>query len=55
MHVRPLADHIHADGHDVALAPGMAVTAEIKTGNRRVVSYVLDPVARFWGEGLRER
>jgi hemolysin D len=53
--IKPLADHIRADGRDVALTPGMAVTAEIKTGRRRVISYVLDPVARYWGEGLRER
>lgn len=53
--IRPLAEHIHADGHNVALTPGMAVTAEIKTGKRRVISYVLDPVARYWGEGLREK
>jgi hemolysin D len=33
----------------------MAVTAEIKTGRRRVISYLLDPVTRYWGEGLRER
>jgi hemolysin D len=53
--IAPLANHIHADGQDVALEPGMAVTAEIKTGKRRVISYLLDPVARYWGEGLRER
>ncbi len=53
--IRPLRAFIHADGRDAALAPGMAVTAEIKTGRRRVISYLLDPVLRYWGEGLRER
>ena len=53
--IRLVADHIHADRHDVALTPGMAVTTEIKTGKRRVISYVLDPVARYWDEGLKER
>ena len=53
--VRPLVNTIFVDGRDVALTPGMAVTAEIKTGKRRVIGYLLDPVMRYWGEGLRER
>ncbi len=40
--VRPLVDHMRVEGRDVALTPGMAVTAEIKTGRRRVISYLLD-------------
>ena len=53
--IRPLADHIRADGREVALTPGMAVTAEIKTGKRRVIEYVLDPVLRYRDESLGER
>jgi hemolysin D len=37
------------------LEPGMAVTAEIKTGQRRAISYVLSPLLRYKQEGLRER
>jgi len=37
------------------LEPGMAVTAEIKTGQRRVISYLLSPLLRYRQEGLRER
>jgi hemolysin D len=37
------------------LEPGMAVTAEIKTGQRRVISYLLSPLLRYKQEGLRER
>ncbi len=33
----------------------MAVTAEIKTGRRSVISYLLSPLSRFKQEGLRER
>ncbi len=53
--VKPLVNTIFVDGRDVALTPGMAVTAEIKTGKRRVIGYLLDPAMRYWGEGLRER
>jgi len=38
-----------------ALEPGMTVTAEIKTGQRRVISYVLSPFMRYRHEALRER
>ena len=37
------------------LVPGMAVTAEIKTGQRTVISYLLSPLLRLRQEGLRER
>jgi hemolysin D len=37
------------------LEPGMAVTAEIKTGRRRVIDYLLSPLLRYHHEGLRER
>ncbi|HEV7258714.1 MAG TPA: HlyD family type I secretion periplasmic adaptor subunit [Bosea sp. (in: a-proteobacteria)] len=39
----------------VNLAPGMAVTAEIKTGRRRIISYLLSPLARYRHDSLRER
>lgn len=53
--VNLLNDHIRAEGRDVALTPGMAITAEIKVGRRRVIDYVLDPVLRYRDESLRER
>jgi len=33
----------------------MAVTVEIKTGSRRIISYLLSPLARYSRESLRER
>ena len=53
--VRPLADHLRAGDRDVALVPGMAVAVEIKTGRRRVIEYVLDPILHYEKESLRER
>lgn len=44
-----------ADGHRVKLLPGMAVTAEVKTGHRRLVEYFLSPLLRAWRESARER
>jgi hemolysin D len=39
----------------VNLSPGMAVTAEIKTGERRIISYLLSPLRKYRQEALRER
>ena len=39
----------------VNLSPGMAVTAEIKTGSRRIISYLLSPLMKYRAESLRER
>jgi len=39
----------------INLTPGMAVTVEIKTGSRSVLSYLLSPLIRYGHDGLRER
>ncbi|WP_293861367.1 HlyD family type I secretion periplasmic adaptor subunit [uncultured Alsobacter sp.] len=39
----------------VNLGPGMSVTVEIKTGSRRIISYLLSPLVRYKQESLRER
>jgi hemolysin D len=46
---------IHVDGKEFRLTPGMNVTAEIKTGQRRVIEYLLSPVQSYAKESLRER
>jgi len=43
------------DNNLVNLSPGMAVTVEIKTGSRTVISYLLSPLLRYRQEMLRER
>ena len=39
----------------VDLGPGMAVTVEVKTGSRRIIGYLLSPLARYEHDVLRER
>jgi len=46
---------MQVDERMVDLAPGMAVTVEIKTGQRRIIEYVLAPLLRYKQESLRER
>jgi hypothetical protein len=53
--VRLDAAESNVDGKRVAIAPGMAVNAEIITGDRRVIEYVLSPILRYRHESGRER
>jgi hemolysin D len=46
---------IDVDGKPIKLAPGMNLTAEIKTGKRRVIEYLLSPVQTYADESMRER
>ena len=43
------------DGEPRPLRPGMAVTAEIRTGDRTIIDYLLSPLARKTDESLHER
>lgn len=43
------------DAKDVRLSPGMRVTAEIKTGDRTVLEYLMTPLLRYRDEAIRER
>ena len=47
--------HIDVDGKRISLSPGMNVTAEIKTGKRRVIDYLLSPIQKTVNESLGER
>lgn len=48
-------DTIKVNGLDIRLLPGMAVTAEIKTGERRIIEFFLAPLLRHKAESIRER
>jgi hemolysin D len=43
------------DGRREFLRPGMAVTAEVRTGRRTIIDYLLSPLARKSNEALHER
>ena len=48
-------DVINVDGKAVLLSPGLNVTAEIKTGRRRVIEYLLSPIQRVVTDSIKER
>ena len=46
---------IMVDGKRMPLSAGMAANVEIRTGERRIIAYVLSPLVRHQREALRER
>ncbi|MBE7421800.1 MAG: HlyD family type I secretion periplasmic adaptor subunit [Zoogloeaceae bacterium] len=46
---------IQVENKTVKLSPGMAVTVEVKTAQRRVIEYFLSPLLQYKDESLRER
>jgi hemolysin D len=48
-------DSMIIEGHPRRLMPGMTVKVEVKTGRRRVIEYLLSPLARHRDESLHER
>lgn len=54
-HIQLEKDRMLIDGHEAKLAPGMAITAEVKMGRRRVIEFLLSPLLRYQQESGRER
>jgi len=48
-------DSMIIEGRQIRLTPGMTITAEIKTGRRRIISYLLSPLIQHAKESLHER
>lgn len=54
-HIRLTNTALDVDGRHVSIEPGMAVTAEMKMGQRRVLEFLLSPLLRYKQESGRER
>ena len=48
-------DHLMIAGRRQPIGPGMAVQAEIRTGRRRIIQYLLSPISQRVNEAGRER
>jgi len=46
---------VQVGGNHIALSPGMAVRAEVKTDKRKVIDYFLSPLRQYADESLDER
>jgi hemolysin D len=48
-------DSLSVDGVAVQLRPGMTVAAEVNTGRRRIIQFILSPIKKTLSEAGRER
>lgn len=55
MRVKIEKNNVYVKNKPVQLSPGMQVTVEIKTGQRRIIEYLLTPLLRYQNESIRER
>ena len=55
VHISLAENSLVVDGRPAALLPGMSVKAEILTGRRRIIDFLLAPLLEHMHEGLHER
>ncbi len=48
-------DTVRVGDQDVKLSPGMTVTVDVMTGQRRLIEFFLSPLLRYQQESVRER
>nr|WP_227484205.1 MULTISPECIES: hypothetical protein [Campylobacter] len=53
--VEPKQTTLLVDGEEKSIEPGMSVSAEIKTGKRRVIELFVYPIIKYLDEGLSVR
>ena len=46
---------LHVNNQPAALSPGMSVRAEIKTGRRTILNFILSPLSEYASQSIRER
>ena len=54
-HIKLVKNTINVDGKSMPVTPGLNVTAEIKTGRRTVLDYLLSPIQKTLDESVGER
>jgi len=55
MRLKMKSSQLFVNGQWIDLLPGMAVSAEVKTGKRKIIEYVTAPLLRYKDESIRER
>jgi len=53
--IKLAATSIDVDGKQIPLSPGMAVTVEVRTGERRAIDYLLSPLRDIASSSAKER
>ena len=54
-HIKMDKNFLNVDGRNVDLVPGMGISAEVKTGKRLLIEYLIAPLMRYKSESVKER
>ncbi len=50
--ITPVTKTLRVDGIDQPISTGMGVSAEIKTGKRRIIEFFIYPIIKYWSEAV---
>ena len=53
--ITPTKNNVKHNGQEIILSPGMSLTAEVKTGRRRIIEFFLSPLIKYADESLTLR
>ncbi len=53
--IQPLQTNLVVEGKEEAISSGMSVSAEIKTGKRRIIEFFIYPLVKYLDEGISVR
>lgn len=50
--ITPITKTLMVDGKEQSISTGMGVSAEIKTGKRRIIEFFIYPIVKYWTEAI---
>ncbi len=50
--ITPVTKTLRVDGIDQPISTGMGLSAEIKTGKRRIIEFFIYPIIKYWSEAV---
>ena len=54
-HIKMAKNFLNVDGRNVNMVPGMGISAEVKTGKRLLIEYLIAPLLRYKMDSVEER
>lgn len=52
VYITPVTQSLTVDGKEQPVAIGMGLSAEIKTGKRRIIEFFIYPIVKYWSEAI---
>lgn len=50
--ITPVTKSLMVDGKEETISTGMGLSAEIKTGKRRIIEFFIYPIVKYWSEAV---